>query len=144
MSAPPTFKDRVADTANDVVDAGLFWRGNLAKAVRRRDFKGTIWGVVALTFFLFIYVWQHMQVVKLGYEVEALKVQKASLSNQYYYLQYKIHDVDGLARVETMARTQLGMITPRADQVVILPDSESSEPRWLAAWLSAAKKWTGK
>ncbi|MGH7739296.1 MAG: septum formation initiator family protein [bacterium] len=144
MSTPTTFKDRVADTANDMVDAGLFWRGNLAKAVRRRDFKGTIWGVAVLTLFLFIYVWQHMQVVKLGYEVEALKVQQAALSNQYYYLQYKIHDVDGLARVETIARTQLGMVTPHADQVVILPDSESSEPRWLADWLNSVKEWVGK
>jgi cell division protein FtsL len=140
MAQAPTFKDQVVSTANDVVDAGLFWRGNLAKAVRRRDFKGTIWGVAALAFFLFIYVWQHMQVVKLGYEVEALKVQKEELSNQYYYLQYKIHDVDSLARVETIAQSQLGMTTPRSDQVVILRDKDSSVPAWLLAWTGAVKK----
>ncbi|HVM32789.1 MAG TPA: cell division protein FtsL [bacterium] len=141
MAQAPTFKDQVVSTANEVVDAGMFWRGNLAKAVRRRDFKGTIWGVAALAFFLFLYVWQHLQVVKLGYEVQALKVQKEELSNQYYYLQYKLHDVDSLARVETIAQTQLGMTTPRSDQVVILKDSESSTPRWLAAWTGAVKNW---
>jgi cell division protein FtsL len=140
MAQAPTFKDQVVSTANDVVDAGLFWRGNLAKAVRRRDFKGTIWGVAALAFFLFIYVWQHMQVVKLGYEVETLKVQKEELSNQYYYLQYKLHDVDSLARVETIAQSQLGMTTPRSDQVVILRDKDSSTPAWLSAWTGAVKR----
>jgi cell division protein FtsL len=140
MSQAPTFKEQVVSTANDMVDAGLFWRGNLAKAVQRRDFKGTIWGVLALTLFLFIYVWQHMQVVKLSYEVQALKVQKAELSNQYYYLQYKLHDVDSLARVESVAQSQLGMTTPRSDQVVILPDTDSSEPQWLRDWTGAIKR----
>jgi|ERR1700722_10045092 len=140
MSQAPTFKEQVVSTANDMVDAGLFWRGNLAKAVQRRDFKGTIWGVLALTLFLFIYVWQHMQVVKLSYEVQALKVQKAELSNQYYYLQYKLHDVDSLARVEIVAQSQLGMTTPRSDQVVILPDADSSTPQWLRDWTGAIKR----
>jgi cell division protein FtsL len=140
MSQAPTFKEQVVSTANDMVDAGLFWRGNLAKAVQRRDFKGTIWGVLALTLFLFIYVWQHMQVVKLSYEVQALKVQKAELSNQYYYLQYKLHDVDSLARVESVAQSQLGMTTPRSDQVVILPDTDSSGPQWLRDWTGAIKR----
>ncbi len=139
MSPAPTFKEQVVSTANDVVDASLFWRGNLAKAVQRRDFKGTIWGVLALTFFLFIYVWQHMQVIKLGYEVQALKSQKEELSNQYYYLQYKLHDVDSLARVETLAQSQLGMTTPRSDQVVILKDEDSSAPHWLTVWINAVK-----
>ncbi len=139
MSQAPTFKEQVVSTANDVVDASLFWRGNLAKAVQRRDFKGTIWGVLALTFFLFIYVWQHMQVVKLSYEVQALKSQKEELSNQYYYLQYKLHDVDSLARVETMAQSELGMTTPRSDQVVILKDENSSTPHWLSVWINAVK-----
>lgn len=37
--------------ASEVLDAGMFWRGNLAKAVKRRDFKGTLWGVLAMSFF---------------------------------------------------------------------------------------------
>ncbi|HET9870038.1 MAG TPA: hypothetical protein VFR02_06030, partial [bacterium] len=62
MAQAQTFKQQVVNTASEAVDAGLFWRGNLAKAVRRRDFRGTVWGVAALAFFLFLYVWQHMQV----------------------------------------------------------------------------------
>lgn len=125
--------------AEEILDAGLFWRGNLAKAVKRRDFKGTLWGVLALSLFLFFYVWQHMQVVKLGYEVQGLKMEKQELTNQYYYLKYKMYDVNSLARVEKVAREQLGMVTPRSDQIVILDDG-TLYPSWFAFWTNAMKK----
>jgi cell division protein FtsL len=126
--------------AGEILDAGLFWRGNLAKAVKRRDFKGTLWGVLALSFFLFFYVWQHMQVVKLGYEVQELKVEKQQLTNQYYYLKYQMYDVNGLTRVEKLAREQLGMVTPRTDQIVILDDRSVFYPKWFSFWTTTMKK----
>ena len=135
-----SMRDQFFETANQAFDAGLFWRGNLAKAVRKRDFKGTIAGVLILSLFLFFYVWQHMQVVKLSYEVQSLKVQKQQMTNQYYYLRYKMYDVNGLSRVEKIAREQLGMETPRTDQVVILNDDFSLYPKWFSFWTNAMKK----
>lgn len=135
-----TLKEHFFTTAGQALDAGLFWRGNLAKAVRHRDFKGTLLGVLALSFFLFFYVWQHMQVVKLGYEVQGLKIEKQQLSNQYYYLRYQMYDVNSLTRVEKVAREQLGMVTPRADQIVILDDSTHFYPKWLSFWTDTMKK----
>jgi len=126
--------------AGEILDAGLFWRGNLAKAVKRRDFKGTLWGVMALSFLLFFYVWQHMQVVKLGYEVQGLKMEKQQLTNQYYYLKYQMYDVNSLPRVEKVAREQLGMVTPRTDQIVILDDSSTFTPKWFMFWTNTMKK----
>ena len=126
--------------AGEILDAGLFWRGNLAKAVKRRDFKGTLWGVMALSFLLFFYVWQHMQVVKLGYEVQGLKMEKQQLTNQYYYLKYQMYDVNSLPRVEKVAREQLGMVTPRTDQIVILDDGSTFTPKWFAFWTNTMKK----
>ncbi|HJT25130.1 MAG TPA: cell division protein FtsL [bacterium] len=126
--------------AGEILDAGLFWRGNLAKAVKRRDFKGTLWGVMALSFLLFFYVWQHMQVVKLGYEVQELKMEKQQLTNQYYYLKYRMYDVNSLSRVEKVAREQLGMVTPRTDQIVILDDDSLFTPKWFSLWTNTMKK----
>lgn len=126
--------------AGEILDAGLFWRGNLAKAVKRRDFKGTLWGVMALSFLLFFYVWQHMQVVKLGYEVQELKTEKQQLTNQYYYLKYQMYDVNSLSRVEKVAREQLGMVTPRADQIVIMDDESIFTPKWFSFWTNTMKK----
>lgn len=135
-----SMKDQFFETANQAIDAGIFWRGNLAKSVRKRDFKGTIWGVMLLSLVLFLYVWQHMQAVKLGYEVQSLKTEKQQLTNEYYYLKYKMYDVNGLARVEKVAREKLGMVTPRTDQIVILNDGSSYSPRWFSYWTSAMKR----
>ncbi len=126
--------------ASEVLDAGMFWRGNLAKAVRRRDFKGTLWGVLALSLFLFLYVWQHTEVVKISYEVQALRSEKQNLTNEYYYLQYKMNDVNSLSRVEGIARNQMGMATPRSDQFVILDEGNSLAPRWFSYWTKVMTK----
>jgi cell division protein FtsL len=126
--------------AGEILDADLFWRGHLAKAVKRRDFKGTLWGVLALSLLLFFYVWQHMQVVKLSYEVQGLKLEKQQLTNKYYYLRYKMYDVNSLSRVEKVARLQLGMVTPRPEQIVILNDETSYYPKWFSLWTTTMKK----
>lgn len=139
-----TLKEQFFSTAGQAIDAGLFWRGNLAKAVKHRNFKGTFWGVLALSLFLFFYVWQHMQVVKLSYEVQGLKQEKQQLTNEYYYLKYKMYDVNSLSRVEKTAREQLGMVTPRTDQIVILDDGSSFTPKWFSFWTNAMKKTEGK
>ncbi len=135
-----SLKNQFFDTANRALDAGLFWRGNLANAVQRRDFKGTLWGVFLLSFFLFLYVWLHMETVKVGYEVQSLRVQKQQLVNKYYYLKYQMYDVNSLPRVEKEAREQLGMVTPSSDQIVILNEGSSFMPRWLSLWSDRMKK----
>jgi cell division protein FtsL len=136
-----TLQGRIFESANQALGAGEFWRpGNLAQAVHRKDFKGTVWGVLALGLLLFFYVWQHMEVVKLGYEVQSLKMEKQKLTNQYYYLRYKLYDVESLPRVEKIARERLGMATPRSEQVVILPEGGWNSPSWLSYWTSMMKK----
>jgi cell division protein FtsL len=140
MQQTGTFHEGIRRVAGQAFDAGMFWRGNLASAVKRRDFRGTLWGVLALSLFLLLYVWQHMQVVKLGYEVQALKAEKQRLTNEFYYLKYRMHDVKSLTRVERIARGALGMVTPRTDQMVILDDSRSLAPGWFTAWMNAMKK----
>ena len=135
-----SFKDQIFDTAGQAIDAGLFWRGNLARAVKQKDFKGTIWGVLVLSLLLFFYVWQHMQVVKLGYEVQRLRTEKQQLTNEYYFLKYKMYDVNNLSRVEKISREQLGMVTPRTDQIVFLSEGPSLYPRWLFYWVDTMKK----
>ena len=133
-------KEQFFETANQAFDASLFWRGNLAQAVRKKDYKGVVWGILAVSFILFFYVWQHMQVVKLGYEVQALKTQKQQLTNEYYYMKYKMHDVNSLSRIEQIAHEQLGMETPKTDQVVILDDGSFFRPRWFTFWQKTVTK----
>ncbi len=140
----PKVMGQTTETMGEVLQAGMFWRGSLAKAVKRRDFRGTAWGVLALSAVLFFYVWQHMQVVKLGYEVEALRKERQDLVNRYYYLKYRLYDVKSLSRVERIAREDLGMITPRTDQVIMLKDDDLAPPRLVSAWFSFMGRTEGK
>jgi hypothetical protein len=39
-----------------------------------------------------------------------------------------------------VAREQLGMVTPRTDQIVILDDGAPNSPHWFSLWTSTMKK----
>jgi cell division protein FtsL len=119
--------------AAEALNEGLFLRGNLADAVKKHDFRRTGWGLAIVCVFLFAFVWAHMTAVRLGYEVQDLRSQKRRLTNQYYYLKYRLSDVRSLTRVENEAKGKLGMVTPRTDQVVILPESGARLPLWMQA-----------
>jgi cell division protein FtsL len=135
---------RTTEAVGDLIQNGMFWRGNLARAVRRRDFKGTAWSILALSIVLLFYVWQHTQVVRLGYEVESLRKERVDLVNEYYFLKYRLYDVKSLSRVEHTAREELGMTTPRTDQVVIMDESEPVPSRLVGAWFAFMRKTEGK
>ena len=113
------------------LNEGIFMRGDLARAVKKRDFKGTAWALALFSILLFGYVWAHMSVVRLGYEVQGLKSEKRRLTNESYYLQYRLYEVRSLTRVEQTARG-LGMVTPKTDQIVILEEPGKRLPSWLA------------
>ncbi len=135
---------KTTEAMGSLIQNGMFWRGNLARAVRRRDFKGTAWGLVLLSVFFLFYVWQHTQVVKFGYEVESLRKERQDLMNEYYFLKYRLNDVKSLSRVERTAREELGMITPRTDQVVILGESDPGPSRLVGAWFALMRGMEGR
>ncbi len=116
------------------LNEGLFLRGNIADAVKKRDFRRTAWSLGLLCLVVLLFVWAHMMAVRLGYDVQELRSQKRRLTNQYYYMKYRLSDVRSLTRVEMEARGRLGMVTPRTDQVVIVPDRGLRLPLWMLSW----------
>jgi cell division protein FtsL len=68
-----------------------------------------------------LYVWQHVYVVRLGYEVERLREQQASLTQENKELKLQMGQLRSLRRVEDIARKRLGMVTPKPGQIVLLP-----------------------
>jgi cell division protein FtsL len=134
---------RVSDGLNDIpgvrqaaaaLNEGLFLRGNIADAVKKRDFRRTAWSLGLLCLVVLLFVWAHMMTVRLGYDVQDLRSQTRRLTNQYYYMKYRLSDVRSLTRVEMEARGRLGMVTPRTDQVVIVPDGGLRLPLWMLSW----------
>src|SRR3972149_6789803 len=59
------------------------------------------------------YVWQHIQVLRLGYALEDLRVRRATLLQDQKTLTIEFARLTALSRIEAMARGRLEMETPR-------------------------------
>lgn len=66
-----------------------------------------------------VFVWQRYQYVSLGFQVSALRQQKAALQEAIEPLQIEEEYLSRLERIETLAREELGMRPPLASQVRI-------------------------
>lgn len=70
-----------------------------------------------------LYVWQHVYVVKLGYEIERLRERQGALTQENKTLRLEMGQLRSLKRVEEIARKRLGMVSPKPGQVVLVPES---------------------
>jgi cell division protein FtsL len=66
------------------------------------------------------YVFQHIQVVRLGYEVARLRRERAVLLDQEKALTLEVGRLRAVKRVEEVARGRLGMVTPAPGQVTVV------------------------
>ena len=69
-----------------------------------------------------LYVWLHTHVLREGYAIEGLRVEHATLVQGNKSLRLEIGQLRSLRRVEEIARTRLGMVTPKPGQVQVIPD----------------------
>jgi len=69
------------------------------------------------------HVWQHIHVVRQGYELERLREAHATLVQANKSLRLEAGQLRSLRRVEGIARTRLGMTTPKPGQVILIPES---------------------
>jgi cell division protein FtsL len=69
------------------------------------------------------HVWQHIHVVRQGYTIERLRATHAKLVQENKALRLEAGQLRSLRRVEEIARTRLGMVTPKPGQVVLIPES---------------------
>ncbi len=79
-------------------------------------------GILTLLCALF-YVWQHIWVLRMGYEVERLRETRAAIVQEHKALRLELGQLKSLRRVEEIARTRLGMVTPKPGQVVLIPEA---------------------
>jgi len=70
-----------------------------------------------------LHVWQHIHVVHQGYAIERLREMHAKLVQENKALRLEAGQLRSLRRVEEIARTRLGMVTPKPGQVVLIPES---------------------
>ena len=99
---------------------GLSVRHRVERVRRISFFPGLLVGGILLLGVLF-YVWQHIQVVRLGYAIERLRTERGAALQRGRELALEIAQLKSLKRVEEVARTRLGMVTPSRGQIVVVP-----------------------
>lgn len=73
---------------------------------------------------LLLYVWQHIQVVRLGYQIEDLRAAQVSLIQEGKVLEVELGRLRSLTKVEDRARRELGMVNPVPGQIILLEEKQ--------------------
>jgi cell division protein FtsL len=95
---------------------------------RRRELL-SLFGLGVLVFsFLLLLAWQHFQCVRYGYQIEQLKADYATLEEQNHTYRLEQAALADPQRIDTLARTQLGMVTPNPQQLIRLGVVEPASP----------------
>ena len=67
---------------------------------------------------LTLYIWYQIESVRLGYEIDQLRAQIASLKEDIRKLETEKSKLLSLDRVEATARRELGLTDPRPGQII--------------------------
>jgi cell division protein FtsL len=84
-------------------------------------------GVLCLLIFLLL-AWQHFQLVRDGYENQALKKDLSEAVEINRQLKLERASLRSLHRIDHIAKTQLGLRPPSYSQIVVLSEPLPAEP----------------
>jgi cell division protein FtsL len=118
-----------------------FMRGaHLDRKVAYRRVWVIFGALLAVFALLGVRVWLEMQNVKVGYELHQLKAERVCLRDAQQALLTQRNSLASLERVETVARTRLGLGLPVKDQTVFIVEAPE-RPRGLADVWSVSQVW---
>ena len=80
--------------------------------------KGIVFAVVMSLLLLF--VWERVDVVRLGYQIERLKNQKVLLERERDELRVRLTSLTAPERIARAATEKLGMVLPEKGQVILV------------------------
>ncbi len=86
--------------------------------------------VAAVMSMIFIFVWERVDVVRLGYHIERQKSQKILLERERDELRVKLSSLTSPERIARAATDKLNMMLPEKGQVVLVylePDAPSMQ-----------------
>ena len=88
-----------------------------------RKTKTGIWMMVMLLFFVqaLFYAWCRVQCVNAGYGIDREQRRRQALIKERNTLNIEMARLKSPDRIETIARTRLGLVKPEAQQTVTLP-----------------------
>src|SRR5690349_8840669 len=75
---------------------------------------------------VFVFVWERVDVVRVGYHIERLKQDKTVLERQRDELRVKFSALSASDRIAKLATEKLGMIPPQQGQIIVVQARPSS------------------
>jgi cell division protein FtsL len=76
--------------------------------------------IMAGLMLVFVFVWERVDVVRLGYQIERLKIQKVLLERERDQLQVKFSALTAPERIAKVATEKLGLVPPQQGQVLMV------------------------
>lgn len=80
-----------------------------------------ILGIIGM---LLLFVWERVDIVRVGYKIEQLKAQKVALQREQDELRVKASALTAPDRIARAAAEKLGMMPPQPGQVVMVSASD--------------------
>ncbi|OGS44483.1 MAG: hypothetical protein A2539_01995 [Elusimicrobia bacterium RIFOXYD2_FULL_34_15] len=94
---------------------------NIGKNKKVNLYSRVLGTVILLSFF---YVWQRNTASMLGYKITEIKDRMNTISEENKYLTIKIMEITALNRLEEIAKKRLGLIAPRATDIIIIEEKK--------------------
>ena len=82
--------------------------------------------IIAGMCLVFLFVWERVDIVRLGYHIERLKTQKVLLERERDQLQVKFSALTAPERIAKVATDKLGLIPPQQGQIFIIHPQPAS------------------
>jgi len=76
--------------------------------------------IIAGVMLVFVFVWERVDVVRLGYQIERSKSQKILLERERDQLQVKVSSLASPERISKLAMEKLGLVPPQQGQVLMV------------------------
>lgn len=77
---------------------------------------------------VFIFVWERVDMVRVGYQIERLKHDKVLLERERDELRVKVSALTAPDRIAKVASERLGMTLPQQGQVIMVHSSPETSP----------------
>jgi cell division protein FtsL len=74
---------------------------------------------------IFVFVWERVDVVRVGYHIERLKREKTVLERQRDELRVKVSALSASDRIAKLATEKLGMSSPQQGQIIVVQSRPS-------------------
>jgi cell division protein FtsL len=95
---------------------------------RRECFGLLVLGTLAFSFIM-LFAWQHFECVRYGYLIQQLKQEQAEKVEQNHALKVQFASLSDPQRIDTLARSELGLTPPQPSQIIQIGDPAGPHSR---------------